>query len=101
MLESRVKRSIAHRVPEKKHAVRAAAVKRDPVNHVGLSRLDRLQQAWIILRIVFQVGILNDHDITGDMAKRSVERSSLTLVVRLKKNFDLIQRILGASVLFL
>ena len=50
------------------HSMRAAAGEARAVDNVGHSRLDGLQQAGIIFRIVLQIGILDDHHIARRMS---------------------------------
>ena len=50
------------------HSVRAAAGETGAVNNIGLPGLDRRQQGRVIPRIIFKIGILDQHDVTGDVS---------------------------------
>ncbi len=88
-------------MPKKQHPVRAAARETRAIDHIGQPFFDRLEQRRIVRRIIFQVGILNQHDFAGHMAERGFERRALALIARLEKNSDLIEWILRPLILFL
>ena len=73
--------AIAHRVPKKEHPVRAAAGETSAVDHIGQPFFNRLDQRRIILRIIFEIGILNQHDFPGHMAERGFQRRALALIL--------------------
>src|SRR6266498_910527 len=79
--------------------MRAAAGETRAINDVRRAILNRLNQARIILRIVFQVGVLHDHDVARHMTNSCLYRRALSLILRLKKHFDLIQWVVDALAL--
>ena len=52
---------------------------------VGFARQDRLQQARDVARIVFQVGVLDQHDVAPSMLEAATQCCPFSLVLRLKK----------------
>ena len=52
-------------MPEIKHAMRAAAQETRAVDHVGFALDQGPQQRGIFAGIVFQVGVLNDDEVSG------------------------------------
>ena len=57
-----------------------------PVADPCLPRKDRLQHLRIILRIVFQICVLDDHDIPGRMGKSGPQGAALALVLLMIDN---------------
>ena len=87
-------------MPKKQYAVGAAAGEACAINDIRRTILNRLKQARIILRIVLQIGVLDDYDIAGRVTDGGPDRRALSLILRLKKNFNLIRRIVRPLVLF-
>ena len=74
-------------MPEEQHAVRAA---REPraIDHVRAVIEDRSQQVWIIRRIVFEVGILNENDVARGVFESRAEGRTLAAVDGMRNDFD-------------
>jgi len=53
---------------------------------------NRFYQQGIFSRIVLEVGILNNNDVTRGFAEPPMKRTSFTLILFLKKNLDLVLR---------
>src|SRR5437867_6782416 len=86
-------------MPKKKHAVGTPACEARAINDIRRAILNGLKQARIILGIVLQVGILNDHDVARHLTNSCLYRRTLYLILRLKKNFDLVQWVVDALAL--
>ena len=56
------------------------------INDVGLARKNGLQQEWIFLGIVFQVGVLDQDDVPRGRAKASPQSCALALIRVMKKS---------------
>ena len=59
-----------------------------PVDDVGFAVEDRANQLAVFARIVFEVGVLDDHHVAGRFAHAAPHRRALALVVRLKEDAD-------------
>ena len=59
------------------------------IDHVGPVVEDRLDQPRVFGRIVFQVGVLNDHHVAGRVPEAFAEGRALPLVVRLVEDANL------------
>src|SRR6266550_9196723 len=68
--------------------MRAAAGEARAINDIGQSVLDRLQQARVILGIVFQIRVLDNYHVAGHVTDGALQRRALAFVLWLKKNFD-------------
>src|ERR1035437_6919018 len=71
---------VAHRVPEVEHAMRPAKEARAEAG-VRLSLDDRLQHGGPILRIVLEVGILDDDDVARARGERGTNRLALSTIL--------------------
>src|SRR5713226_889113 len=80
------------------HALRPAKKSR-AIYHVRPSVDDRPEQDTIITRVVFQVCILHQHDLSGCLRKPASQRRSLALVRCLKEEPQIPQLDLVASIL--
>ena len=67
-------------MPEVEHPVWFAADKTGAVNHIRLILQNRLNQFGILRRIIFQIGILDDDDISGYLLKPGPESRPFSLV---------------------
>src|SRR5207249_3138703 len=56
---------VSYRVPEVQHAMGSAAKETRPINHISFALYERGKQCGIVLRIVFEIRVLNYHEITG------------------------------------
>ncbi len=78
-----------------------AAKKARAKHHVDPTVGDRPDQLIIIVWIIFQIGILDNHDVAGDVRERRFQRSSFTLIAGLKENLEPVERITVARVCLL
>src|SRR5919106_381320 len=76
-----------------------AACEACAINDIRRAILNRLKQARIVPWIVLQIGVLDDHDVARHMTDSGLNRRTLSLVLRLKEDFNLIQRVVRALVL--
>ena len=58
------------------------------VDHVGLAVEDRPDQLGIFVRVVLEIGVLDDHHVAGGFADAAPHRRALALVMRLKEDPD-------------
>src|SRR5947208_3596648 len=77
---------VSYRVPEVQHAMGSAAKETRPINHISFALYERGKQCGIVLRIVFEIRVLNDHEITGSFLYPTPKRRTLTHVARLQKH---------------
>src|SRR6185312_3519690 len=77
----RGEKSVGDAVPEVKHSMRFAD-KPAPVHDIGFLTKYRVQQLPIILRVIFQIGILNQHDIAGGKFEAVAKGGAFTLIDR-------------------
>src|SRR5207245_10609049 len=56
------------------------------VNHVGPVLDNGLNQALVFGRVVFQIGVLNDDHVSGDVAEAFAQGRPFALIALLKKN---------------
>src|ERR1700728_1722820 len=78
-------------MPEVMHSLRAAQKART-VNDVGASVKHRFQQPWVVLRVVLQVGILNQDDVSNSGLKSRSQSRSFSPIPVLKQKMDVLQR---------
>ena len=71
---------VADHVPEIDHAVGVAAHEARAEDDVGLAVEDRLEQPRVFLRVVFEVGVLHDHDVAGGGGEAGAQRGALAPV---------------------
>ena len=76
---------VSHVVPEKHHPVRAAAEEARAKDHVRVAVEDRPQQVRILPRIVFEVGVLDQDDVTRGRGEPGPQSRALALVPAVKK----------------
>ena len=55
---------------------------------IGAARFEGLQQSWQVLRIVFEIRILDGDEITRRFTKSGTERSTLALIPSMRADFD-------------
>jgi len=72
------------------HAL-GAGEKPGSVNHIRSSIHNRLQQLWIIPRVILEIGILNQHDIAGRFGKSASQSSTLPLIRPLREEPKVVQ----------
>ena len=66
--------TVADRVPEVEDAASAAAQEARAVHDVGVALGDRGEQLEVLHRVVFEVGVLHDHDVAGRVAESRPRR---------------------------
>src|ERR1700689_2861291 len=71
-------------MPEVVYALRTTE-KPGAIYHVRSAIHNRLQQLWIIHGVVFEIGNLNQHDVSGCFRKSAAQSGALSLVWRLEK----------------
>jgi len=76
-------------MPEIEHTMRLAARKPGAIDHISFAFRDRSDQLRVLCRVVFQVGILDDYDVPGDMSKASAQSGAFTPVLRMIENANL------------
>ena len=79
---------IADRVPEVQHAMRLAARESRAIDHVGQAVDDRLDQLRVLLRIVFEVGVLDDDYVASRFGEPSAQRGALPLIDGMEERPD-------------
>ncbi len=72
--------AIAHGVPKVEHPVLLRTNETRTKNRIGFSTQNRMQQNGIFSRIIFQVGILNDHNICRRTGYTRSQGGTLALV---------------------
>jgi len=63
---------VANRMPEAEDTVRIAACKTRAIYHIGLAVENRGDQFGVFGRIIFQIGVLNDNDVSGRSRETSL-----------------------------
>src|SRR5215471_18728458 len=58
-------------------------------NDVGAAIDDRFKKLFVVAWIVFEVGILHQHDVTGDFGEATTKGGAFALIVGLKKNTNI------------
>ena len=71
------------------------------IDYVGKTSLDGFQQRRVIVWIVLEIGVLNDHDVAVRMIQRNFDRGAFSLVVWLQKNSNFVQRVRRSLTLLL
>jgi hypothetical protein len=56
------------------------------VHDIGMALEDRADQRRVFVRVVFEIGVLDDHHVAGGLADAAPHRGALALVVRLKQH---------------
>src|SRR5262245_19241504 len=59
------------------------------IHDVRVAFDNRLQKRAVVARIVFEVGILNDDDITGGGEKTGLNRAAFSLVFLVQHDFEI------------
>src|ERR1035441_1003648 len=77
-------------MPEIMDALRAAQESRT-VNHVSPAIQNGLKELAVILGVVLEVGVLNQHDVTAGRFKTAAQCGSLTAILGLKDKADILQ----------
>ena len=72
---------VADHVPEIDDPVGVAAGKARAKNDVGLAIDNGLDEPRVLIRIVFEVGVLHEHDVAGRGGKPGAQCGALALVV--------------------
>jgi len=80
---------VANGVPEIEDSVRAGTEEAGPVDDVGFAFDERAEQKGIVGRIVFEVGILDEDEVSCGFLYATAESGSFALVVGLEKDADL------------
>ena len=84
-----VRQPVAHRVPEVEDAVPVrAAEEAGSVHDVGLAGEDGPEEDRVFLRVVLEVGVLDDDEIAGRGAHPGPDRRALPQVARLQEDAD-------------
>ena len=83
------KNPVAYGMPEVKHAMRATGKKARTVDDVGSAFDQRLQQHNVLCRIVLEIGILNNDEVSGSFPNAAVQGRTFSHVLRLKQNSNL------------
>ena len=65
-----------------------AAEKPRAVDDVGAALADELDQLGILLRRILEVGVLNDHEIAGDLREAAPQRRAFAGVLRLQQQLE-------------
>jgi hypothetical protein len=76
-------------VPEVQNAVRSGAQETRAAYYVGFALHQGIEKQRIIRGIVFQISILDNHEISRGLLNSAALRRSLAHVPRLKKNLNL------------
>src|SRR5262249_41497370 len=70
---------VCERMPVVEYSVALADEPRAE-DDIGLIVDDRLDELGILLGLVFEIGVLDDHDVTGGISKAGPKRSALALI---------------------
>src|SRR5262245_8824767 len=70
-------------VPVVEHAHGGAAGEARAEDHVRLAGEDGLDQAWVVVRVVLEVGVLHDHEVPAGGLEARAQRGALAPVARL------------------
>src|SRR5580692_2844405 len=76
-------------MPEIKDAMRSGAQKARTVNHISIALHERTKQQRIISRIVFQVRILDYHEVSSGLLNSAAQCRAFAHIPRLQKYPDL------------
>src|SRR5260370_41325154 len=76
-------------MPEIKHAVRRGTHESGSVYDVGLALDQRTEEPRVFGRIVFQICVLDDHEIARGFLDASAKGRALSHIFGLQKNADL------------
>jgi len=77
----RCEKAIAEIVPEVEHSMRLVAQKSASEHNVGFTFNNRVQQHGVLGRVVFQVGVLNDHKVALHGSEAGANSRSLALIL--------------------
>ena len=76
-------------MPEHDHTARATQETRT-IHHVGYPFFERPEQDRVVARIVFEIGILDEQDLTLGSVKACAYSCALTLILLMQNNTDFI-----------
>ena len=68
------------------------SAKSRPEDHIRVSIENRFQKRRDVLRVVFEIGILNDDDFTGCLLERRPQGRAFALIVTVAKRANLARR---------
>lgn len=74
------KELVAHRMPEVEHAVHAGPKEARAKDDIGLAEEDGSKELWILVGVVFEVGILDDDDVGIDMLEAGAKGGTFSLI---------------------
>src|SRR6266850_5760147 len=75
-------------VPEEKHPMRLSPESR-PIHDVRFVLEDRFEQAWVFERVVFEVGVLHQDDVSRDSRKSGSQSRPLAAVLIVIQDHEL------------
>lgn len=75
---------VSHRVPVEQHAV-GSAQEAATEHGVRVALEDRLEQGWIVARVVLEVGVLHQDHVAAGFAKAALQRRALAAILVLEK----------------
>src|SRR5271155_606507 len=76
-------------MPKVEHAMRTRRKKSRTINHISLPLGQRFQQRSIFRRIIFEIGVLNDHKVSRGFPDAAVQGCAFPYVTGLKESSDL------------
>ena len=79
---------VGEAVPEVKYTALASIGETGAINYISVTFQDRPQHNFVIARVVFQVGVLDDADITGGGFDRCADRVTFALVLLKENGFN-------------
>src|SRR5687767_94057 len=77
---------VPDRVPEEEHAVRAAAKEARAEDDVGEPALDRVEEPENLARVVLEIRILHDDELTADLRESAAEGRALPGILLLEED---------------
>src|SRR6266550_8028668 len=66
--------------------MRSAAEETRPINHISFALNERIKQRGVVLRIIFEVRILNNYEIARCLLYPAPKRGTFAHIVRLQKH---------------
>jgi hypothetical protein len=75
-------------MPKEQNTVRVTAHEARPIDHIGISIDDGIEQGIVFIGIVLHVGVLDEQPITGRPGDASMNGGTLTLIDIMAKILD-------------
>jgi hypothetical protein len=76
-------KSVSHHMPKVNHAMRPASQESGTEHNVGAILQNRCKKDGVFVRIIFQVGVLNDYYVSSCVLKARTQSCSLAKIALL------------------